>query len=402
MRFTQSKRYIGSGLLAVMVLGALLLTACGAAATPAVVERVVTKEVVKEVPVEKIVTKEVPVERVVTKEVVKEVPVERVVEKVVTKEVVKEVQKSPGTLTIYSGRSKELVGPIIDQFSKATGIQVSVKYAGTSQLAATLLEEGGKSPADIFFAQDPGGLGAVEHLLAPLPAIILNRVPAWAASPESKWVGLSGRVRVVVYNTDKLKESDLPDDIFDFTDSRWKGRTGWPPSNASFQTMVTAMRVVWGEAKTRTWLEGIKANGPKVYPGNTQVVAAAAAGEIDVGFVNHYYLHAFLREQGESFKARNYFPRAGGPGAIVMVAGAGVLATSKQGEAAQRFLEFMLSPVAQQYFATQTFEYPLVEGVKTERVLVPLAALQRPAIPLKDLTDLKGTQDLLRATGILP
>jgi iron(III) transport system substrate-binding protein len=205
-----------------------------------------------------------------------------------------------------------------------------------------------------------------------------------------------------VYNTDRLTEADLPDDIFDFIDPRWKGRIGWPPSNASFQTMVTAMRAVWGQEKTRRWLEGIQTNGPKVYPNNTSIVAAAAAGEIDVGFVNHYYLHRFLAEQGESFKARNYHPRAGGPGAIVMVAGAGILATSQHRESAERFLEFMLSPVAQQYFATQTFEYPVIEGVKTDRVLVPLSALNRPDIPVKDLMDLGGSQTLLRDTGILP
>jgi iron(III) transport system substrate-binding protein len=377
-----------------LALLSVFLAACGGAATPVVVEKVVVKEVIKEV------VKEVPVEKLVTKEVVKEVPVE----KLVTKEVVKEVlvEKPPGSLTIYSGRSKELVGPIIDQFSKATGIQVSVKYAGTPQLAATLLEEGDKTPADIYFAQDPGGLGAVEHLLAPLPGSILGRVPVWAVSPQGKWVGLSGRARVVVYNTDRLKEADLPDDIFDFIDPKWKGRIGWAPSNASLQTMVTAMRVVWGEAKTRQWLEGVKANGPKVYTGNTPIVAAAAAGEIDVGFVNHYYLHAFLAEQGESFKARNYHPRAGGPGAIVMVAGAGILAKSQHRETAERFLEFMLSPVAQQYFATQTFEYPLVEGVKSSRVLAPLSTLKRPDVPVKDLVDLKGSQTILRETGVLP
>ncbi|MEK7806733.1 MAG: iron ABC transporter substrate-binding protein [Chloroflexota bacterium] len=305
-------------------------------------------------------------------------------------------------LTIYSGRSKVLVEPVIGQFSKATGIQVSVKYAGTPQLAATLLEEGDKTPADIFLAQDPGGLGAVEHLLAPLPGSILGQVPVWAVSPEGRWVGLSGRARTVVYNTDRLTEADLPDDIFGFIDPRWKGRIGWAPSNSSFQTMVTAMRAVWGQEKTRRWLEGIQATGPRVYPNNTSIVAAAAAGEIDVGFVNHYYLHSFLAEQGESFKARNYHPRAGGPGAIVMVAGAGILANSQHRESAERFLEFMLSPVAQQYFATQTFEYPVVEGVKTGRALVPLSAFNRPDIPAKDLMDLGGSQTLLRDTGILP
>ena len=305
-------------------------------------------------------------------------------------------------LTIYSGRSSSLVDPIIQQFSDATGIKVGVKYAGTPQLAATLLEEGDKTPADIFFAQDPGGLGAVEEMLAPLPDSILGLVPEWARSPDGKWVGVSGRARVVVYNTDALTEADLPDDIFDFIDPQWRGRIGWAPTNSSFMTMVTGMRAVWGEEKTRRWLEGIQANSPKVFPKNTPIVAAVGSGEIDVGFPNHYYLFRFLAEEGESFPARNYSPRAGGPGALVMVAGAGVLSASKNAENARRFLEFLLSPLAQQYFAGQTFEYPLVEGVKAERGLTPLSEIKQPSIPVRDLADLDGTQRLLREAGVIP
>ena len=125
---------------------------------------------------------------------------------------------SSQTLTIYSGRSDTLVDPIIQQFGQATGIKVRVNYASTPQLAATLLEEGGNTPADIFFAQDPGGLGAVVDMLSTLPGSILNRVPDWARSPTGKWVGISGRARTVVYNTERLTEADLPDDIFDFID----------------------------------------------------------------------------------------------------------------------------------------------------------------------------------------
>ena len=152
----------------------------------------------------------------------------------------------PGELVVYSGRSETLVDPIIQQFAEASGIDVRVKYANTVQLAATLLEEGKNSPADVYFAQDPGGLGAVEELLAPLPETILSRTPDWAHSPAEKWVGISGRARTVVYGTERLTEEDLPDDMFGFTDPKWKGRIGWAPTNASFQTMVTAMRAVWG------------------------------------------------------------------------------------------------------------------------------------------------------------
>ena len=309
---------------------------------------------------------------------------------------------SPGELTIYSGRSKTLVGPLIEQFSQATGVKTSVKYAGTPQLVATLLEEGDKTPADIFFAQDPGGLAAVEHMLAPLPGDILDRVPAWASSSTGRWVGLSGRARTVVYNTEALTEADLPPDIYDFIDPKWSGRIGWAPTNASFQTMVTAMRSVWGEEKTGKWLEGIQANQPNIYPKNTPIVAAVGSGEIDVGFVNHYYLHRFLAEEGEGFTARNYHPKAGGPGAIIMVAGAGILEQSGNRSTAERFLEFMLSQVAQEFFAGKTFEYPLAEGVAQYPGLAPLSDIQNPGLTAGELSDLKGTQQLLRRTGLLP
>ena len=307
-----------------------------------------------------------------------------------------------GPLVVYSGRSESLVDAVIQQFSQASGVEVEVKYGGTSQLAATLLEEGENSPADIFFAQDPGGLGAVEAMLITLPDRILSRVPDWAHSPQGKWVGLSGRARTVVYNPKRVTEEELPDDVWDFVNPEWKDRIGWAPTNASFQTMVTAMRALWGEEKAIEWLEGVQANNPTIYPKNTPQVAAVAAGEIDVGLVNHYYLFRFLAEEGEDFPARNYHPRAGGPGATIMVAGAGILNSSDNRGAAEKFLEFMLSRVGQQYFAGQTFEYPLVEGVNVPHVLVPLDEINHPSISLKDLSDLEGTQQLLRKTGVLP
>jgi len=159
---------------------------------------------------------------------------------------------------------------------------------------------------------------------------------------------------------------------------------------------------LWGEERTRQWLQGIQANAPKVYKNNSATVQAVPVGEVDVGFVNHYYLYRFLAEQGDSFPARNYHPRGGGPGSIIMVAGAGVLSTSQNKEAAHKLLEFLLSPVAQQYFASQTFEYPLIDGVAVHRELVPLAEINHPQISLKELADLRGTQELLREAGVLP
>ena len=310
--------------------------------------------------------------------------------------------EDPGSLVVYSGRSESLVGPVIEQFTEATGIDVQVKYGSTFEIAATLLEEGQNSPADVFFAQDPGGLGAVPELLAPLPEDVILKVPEWARSQDGTWVGISGRARVIVYSAELVNEDELPTSVKDLTDPRWKGRIGWPPTNASFRTMVTAMRLLWGEDETRQWLLDMQANEPGIFPKNTPIVAAAGAGEIAVGLVNHYYLHRFIQEEGDDFAARNLFLKNGGPDSLVMVAGAGILNTSENRQNAEAFMRFMLSKVAQQYFAGQTFEYPLVEGVKTHRLLPSIDTLNGPDIDLSTLSDLQGTDALLRETGVIP
>ncbi len=307
-----------------------------------------------------------------------------------------------GSLTVYSGRSDTLVGPLIERFQDNTGIDVSVKYAGTPQLAATLLEEGKNTPADVFFAQDPGGLGAVAGMMTPLEENVLGMVPQWAVSSTGVWVGVSGRARTVVYNTDRLTPADLPDDLAGYTDPKWKGRLGWAPTNASFQTMVTAMRSIWGEERTVQWLKDIQANAPKVYPKNTPIVSAAASGEIDVGLVNHYYLHRFLAEQGDSFSARNYHPPAGGPGAIVMVSGVGILEASDNKENAQRFVDYLLTEDSQRYFVDETYEYPLAAGIPVAEGVSPLSEVNNPDLSSAALSDLEGTQALLREAGIIP
>ena len=305
-------------------------------------------------------------------------------------------------LTVYSGRSETLVQPVIDQFTQATGIAVKVKYGGTAGLAATLLEEGDRTPADVFYAQDPGGLGSVEPLLGALDSATLAQIPEWARSPSDLWVGVSGRARVLVYNSNRVSEDELPRTLEELTDPKWRGRVGWAPSNGSFLTMATGMRAIWGEERTRNWVEGMVANAVAVYPKNSPQVAAVGAGEIDIGLVNHYYLYRFLAEEGEDFAARNYHLPGGGPGSLVMVSGVGILDASDNKERARQFVDFLLSQVAQQYFASQTYEYPLVEGVVVNRLLTPLKEIEQPQIRLADLSDLAGTQDLLRAAGALP
>lgn len=307
-------------------------------------------------------------------------------------------------LTIYSGRTQSLVQPLLEQFARDTGVHIRVRYGETAQLATTILEEGDNSPADVFFAQDAGALGALqaEGRLTALPPALLDRVPERFRSPDGLWVGVSGRARVVAYNTRALSPADLPDSIWGFTDPRWRGRIGWPPTNGSFQAFVTALRVVEGEERARQWLEAIKANNPREYPNNIAAVQAVADGEVDVAFVNHYYLFRFLEEEGPDFPVRNHYLRGGDPGALVNVAGVAILDTARNRDLAERFVEYLLSADAQQYFADETYEYPLVDGVQTHEDLVSLDRLQPPDVNLSDLSDLRGTLDLLRATGVLP
>ena len=313
--------------------------------------------------------------------------------------------RGESSLTVYSGRSESLVGPLLESFSEDTGIEIQVKYAGSAAIASTILEEGENTPADVVFLQDPGSLGALSAAgsLGELPGDLLDRVDFRFRSPEGEWVGTSGRARTIVYNTTAIEPArDLPASILDFTDPAWKGRVGWAPLNGSFQAFVTALRVQQGDSAAREWLEGMRANDARDYPKNTAIVDAVARGEVDVGFVNHYYLERFLQEEGPGFGARNHFLGGGDPGALVLVAGAGVLKASDDTRAAERFIEYLLSEPAQAYFAVETREYPLVAGVEPVGDMPPLESLDPPDVDLSNLRDIQGTLSLMREVGVLP
>lgn len=306
-------------------------------------------------------------------------------------------------LTVYCGRSKKLVEPILKKFTEETKIEVKVKYDKTSPLAATLLEEGDKSAADIFFAQDAGALGLLSEkgMLSAIDAKALGLVDKRFQSNKGDWVGVSGRARVVAYSKERLKPEDLPKSIWDLTDPKWKGRIGWPPKNASFQAFVTALRKLEGDAKAKEWLEKMLANEPKIYPKNTPIIQAIKDGEVDVGLVNHYYLHRFLAEKGDTFPVGNHYLPGGDAGSLINIAGVAILKTSANSDAAKKFVEYMLSKSAQEYFATTTHEYPLAKGVETKKSLTPLADIKQPSIDLNDLKGLKETVELLRSTKVL-
>jgi len=310
-------------------------------------------------------------------------------------------QEPSGPITVYSGRSESLVGPILGEFTQATGIEVEARYGDTAEMAALLLEEGERSPADIFFAQDAGALGAVAAagLFAPLDAEVLQRVPAEFRDPSGRWSGVSGRARTMAYTT--AKEIELPESILELTDPAWSGRIGWVPANGSFQAFVTALRMTEGEDGARFWLEGILANAPVEYEGNASAVEGVGAGEVDVALVNHYYLLQLIAEHGDDFPvAQEFFP-AGDVGSLVNVAGVGQLVSSDQPEEAAALVDFLLSDPAQRYFAESTYEYPLIEGVEADPRLPELASLETPDIDLADLADLQGTVELLRDVGAI-
>ena len=307
------------------------------------------------------------------------------------------------TLVVYSGREEELVEPLFERFEQETGIDVEVRYGDSAELAATIAEEGDNSPADVFFAQDPGSLGAVERegQLTELPREALDRVPARFRDPDGHWVGTSGRSRVIAYNTDALSEDEVPDSVFALTDPKWKGKIGIAPTNASFQAFVSAMLLELGEERTRTWLEGLKANEPKLYEKNTPVVEAVGSGEIELGLVNHYYLY-LVKEETPDAAVANHFLTGEDPGALVSVAGAAILETADHADAAQQFVEFLLSEPSQRFYVDEAeeAEYPVVPGIEAKAGLPPLDSLGGPKLQLDQLgPELEKTLELLNEVG---
>jgi iron(III) transport system substrate-binding protein len=307
------------------------------------------------------------------------------------------------SLTVYSGRDEEFIGPLFERFEDETGIELEVRYGDSAELAATILEEGEASPADVFVSQDAGALGVVagDGLLAEIDGEILERVDERFRSPEGLWVGISGRARVIAYNTDAVTEGELPGTVLDLTDPAYEGRVGFPPTNASFQAFVAAMIITEGEDATRDFLQGLADNDPRLFESNSDTVRAIAAGEIDLGLVNHYYKFEVEAEDGP-IPVENHFLSGEDPGALVNAAGAGILATSDAPDAAMRLVDHLTGDEGQTYFATETYEYPVVPGVEPSEDLVPLAEIESPAIDLSDLGEtLEPALRLLAEVGLL-
>lgn len=306
-----------------------------------------------------------------------------------------------GSLTVYSGRSEKLVADLYTQFTTDTGINVEVRYGDSGELAGQILTEGNATPADVFFSQDAGALGAVTEagLFVKLNDSILNRVAAKYRSESNNWVGTSGRARVIVFNPTLI--ANPPTSIDELIDPQWEGKIGFAPTNASWQSFVTALRVSRGEDDARTWLEAFAANNPVAYEKNGAVRDAVNAGEVALGLVNHYYLYEKIAAEGaQNVVAQNqYLP--GDIGGLVNVAGVGALENSDNPEGSQCLASYLVSDSAQKFFVKKSFEYPLVDGIAPFKGLPTLAELDPPSIDLSDLKSIAETQELLNVVGLL-
>lgn len=310
-------------------------------------------------------------------------------------------ENARGTITVYSGRSEKLVADLYTQFSAATGVGVDVRYGDSGELAGQILTEGSASPADVFFSQDAGALGAVSQagLLTALPTSTLDRVAPEFRSTSSDWIGASGRVRVIVYDPELVPTP--PTSVDELLDPQWKGKVAFAPNNASWQSFVTALRVVRGEDAARTWLRAFAVNDPVPYEKNGAIRDAVNAGEVALGLVNHYYLYEKIAAEGaDAVVAENqYLP--GDIGGLVNIAGAGVLVKSKNSAGAQCFVSYIVSDDAQEYFVSRSFEYPLVAGIAPAPGQPAFADLNPPALDLSDLSSIAETQELLADVGLL-
>lgn len=330
-------------------------------------------------------------------------------------------------LVIYSGRSKALVDSLVEMYRQRTERPVSVKYGTDSQLLAALKEEGDQSPADVFWANTTGALSnAIENdLLTTLPDSLMNR-PARFAPASKQWVPVTTRFRVLAYNSSNVDSTDLPASVTGLPEiDELDGRIGWTPAYSSFQDFVTAVRTVEGEDAARQWLQGMQDLNPKSYTSNTPMIRALAAGEIDVALTNHYYVlrlkHGgaegeYEEEEGEEEEAEEEeeAPRRGAPvntyhfasgdvGNLALVTGAGVLQTSDQREAAQEFLQFLLSPDAQAFAASSVNEYPVVPDAGVQSYMLPVddALALSPDFNYDQLQEIDATLALLRDEGLL-
>jgi len=313
------------------------------------------------------------------------------------------VAGSTEPVVVYSGRAEELVAPLFEQFTEETGIPVEVRYGDTAELAAQIIEEGDASPADLYFGQDAGALGALDAAgqCAALPAAIAETVPAVYRAADGNWTGITGRARVIAYDSSQLSADEVPTSVFELTDPKWRGQVAIAPTNGSFQAFVTAMRVAAGDDATREWLQGLVDNDAQIYEKNSLIRDAVDAGEVQLGLINHYYWYQKAAEVGEDeMNVQLAFTEPGDPGTLVNVAGACVITPSDNQQGAGELLTWMMTEPIQQWFVENTYEYPLTPGVAGPSGVPAIEQVQGPDVPLAELEDLPGTLQMLQDVGL--
>ena len=306
-------------------------------------------------------------------------------------------------LLIYNAQHESLTKEWIDAFTKETGIKVTYRQGGDTELGNQLIAEGASSPADVFLTENSPAMAAVEKagLFADVDAATIAQVPAQYRPATGKWTGVAARTTVFAYNKSKLTEAQLPKSIMDLQQPEWKGRWGAPPVKPDFQAIVAAMLQLTGEPATAQWLAGMKANA-EIFQDNIATLRAVNAGEVDGGVIYHYY---WFRDQASTKEisgntSLHYF-RNQDPGAFVSISGGGVLASSKKKDQAQQFLKFVTSKAGQEVLENGTsFEYPVASDVPANQALVPLVDLQAPDVNPSDLNATKVT-DLMTKAGLL-
>jgi iron(III) transport system substrate-binding protein len=308
------------------------------------------------------------------------------------------------SITLYNGQHEQTTAKLVSAFEKRTGVKVSVRSADEAELGNQIIQEGSSSPADVFYTENTPVLEHLreENLLAHLLPTTLAVIPARYSSSQGVWVGVSGRMSALVYNTSQVSPASLPSSILALAEPQWKGKLGVAPSETDFQPLITAITKLDGAAAAEKWLEGIKANS-RIYPDNETVVAQVNNGESAVGLINHYYWYRLRTEVGQSgiHSALHYYAPHD-PGALLNVSGAAVLKSSSHQAAAQAFVAFLVSREGQEVIAhSDSFEYPLRPGVRGASALRPFDQLQPAPITLSELGDGSAPLALEQKLGLL-
>ncbi|MEP6965473.1 MAG: iron ABC transporter substrate-binding protein [Polaromonas sp.] len=306
-------------------------------------------------------------------------------------------------IVVYNAQHVSLTKAWAEAFTKETGIKVTLRNGGDTELGNQIVQEGAASRADVFLTENSPAMALVESagLFAPLNETTLAQVPANFRPASGHWVGIAARSTVFVYNKVKLSKSQLPASLMDLASPGWKGRWAASPAGADFQAIVGAMLALKGEAATLAWLKGMKENVVP-YKGNGTVLKAVNAGQIDGGVIYHYYRIGDQAKTGENSNNTDvHYFRHQDPGAFVSLSGGGVLASSKHQPEAQAFVRWVSGKGGQEILKTgDSYEYAVGAGAASNPRLVPLADLQAPKVEASRL-DSKKVNELMIQAGLL-